>query len=113
MIRLQNTTRNLAAFVALLLIGATAPRANAQSDNFNGTVLDMDKWAVSGPIVGGSVIQNDALYLTTDGVESSNFCFTPDSFDGGPGIALRRKLEGDFDIQVDFRDFHGELGGYT
>lgn len=72
----KTATRNLAAVAALILIG-TASRTHAQSDTFDGTLLDTDKWEVSSPIIGGSVTQNDALYLTTDGFEPANWCFTP------------------------------------
>ena len=108
----KTANRRLVVVAALILIGI-ASRTHAQSDTFGGTVLDTDKWKVSSPIVGGSVTQNDALYLTTDGVEPAAFCFAPETIGAGPGIGMRRKLTGDFDIQVDFRDFNGLLGGYT
>jgi hypothetical protein len=108
----KTATRNLAAIAGLILIG-TASRTHTQSDTFDGTVLDTDKWVVTSPLIGGSVTQNDALYLTTDGISPSGFCFAPEAFGGGPGIGMRRKLGGDFDIQVDFRDFDGAYDGAT
>jgi hypothetical protein len=108
----KTATRNLAAVAALILIG-TASRTQAQSDNFNGTVLNTSKWEVSSGIIGGSITQNDALYLTTDGFEPGGWCFTPGHVGGGVGVAMRRKLAGDFDIQIDFRDFDGAYSTAT
>ena len=105
-------TRKLAAVTVLILIG-TASGTHAQSDTFDGTVLDTDKWEVSDPLIGGSVTQNDALYVTTDGFEPGGWCFTPGHFGGGAGVAMKRKLSGDFDIQVDFSDFNGGYDAYT
>ena len=95
-----------------LLLG-TVTIAYAQSDTFDGTILNTSQWIIASPIIGGSVTQNDALYLTTDGQEPSHFCFSPEAFGGGPGIGLRKKLAGDFDIQVDFRDFDATYDNYT
>ncbi len=100
----------ISCFTLVILLFATG---YAQSDSFDGTILNSNNWAVPSPIIGGSVTQNNAIYLTTDGTEPSQFCWSPESFGGGPGIGMRRKLAGDFDIQVDFRDFNAAYDGYT
>jgi hypothetical protein len=100
------TNTLLGAVLILLVIGAAAPRAHAQSDTFDGNVLDTERWVIAQPLGPSAVTQDDALYLASDNTPG-DFCFTPGNFGRGAGIAQRRKLEGDFDIQVDFSNFDG------
>jgi len=78
----------------------------AQSDTFDGTVIDLLKWEMSAPLGASTVTQNNALLLSSDG-SFGVFCNTPDLFGPGAGLALRKKLSGDFDIHVDFSGFSG------
>lgn len=75
-------------------------------DTFDGTAMNPLEWLVSAPLGASTVTQNDALFLTSDGTPGT-FCNTPGIFGPGAGIASRKKLSGDFDVQVDFRDFSG------
>jgi Concanavalin A-like lectin/glucanases superfamily/Bacterial Ig domain len=100
------TNTLLGAVLFLLVICAAAPGGHAQSDTFDGNVLDTERWVIAEPLGPSAVTQNDALYLASDNTPG-DFCFTPGNFGRGAGIAQRRKLEGDFDIQVDFSDFDG------
>ena len=83
----------------------------ARCYTFDGTIIDTETWEVSAPLGDSTVTQNDELLLTSDGTGGA-FCNTPDLRGPGAGIALRRRLAGDFDIQVDFRNFSGRGAVY-
>jgi hypothetical protein len=100
-----------ASFVlATFSINAAVPRFNG--DTFDGTVLDTLTWEVSSPLGFSTVTQNQELLITSDG-SGGAFCHTPELFGPGAGIALRKRLVGDFDIQVDFRNFQGSAPNYA
>lgn len=80
--------------------------ATLASDAFDGTSIDTDQWEVVVPSDASSVIQDDALFLTNDGAAGA-FSNTPGNRSPGAGVGSVCKLSGDFDIQVDFRDFSG------
>ena len=83
-----------------------------QIDTFDGNVIDSQKWEISGPLGASTVTQNNALILTSDG-SGAGFCNTPGLFGPGAGVALRRKISGDFDLQVDFSSFVGSSANFT
>ena len=96
----------LSASLVLAGLFLNTAELKAQSDTFDGTVIDPLNWEVSAPLGNSTVTQNGALFLTSDGTFGA-FCNTPGLFGPGAGIALRKKLSGDFDIQVDFSGFSG------
>jgi hypothetical protein len=103
---MKTNTNTLIGAVLFLLIITTATQAYTLSESFDGTVIDSQKWVVNAP--GASTVnQNGALFLTSDGT-LGNYCFTPGNFGPLVGVALRTKLAGDFDVQVDFSDLAAE-----
>lgn len=88
----------------ILGVMALAGPAAAQSDSFDGQVIDLTKWDV---VVGGAstVTQNNALFVTNDGTYPAIPNMPGlETFGPGTGVAARCKLSGDFDIQVDVLD---------
>lgn len=92
--------------LTLAVFAAFARSAYAQSDGFDGTVIDRDRWEISAPLGASRVAQNDALFLSSDGT-NGRFCSTPGTIGPGTGLALRRKVSGDFDLRVDFSGLSG------
>ncbi len=95
-----------AAEIQAIHLADTSGKCRSAIYTFDGSVLDLDQWRVSEPLTDVSISQSDALFLVNNG-GGGTFCFTPGNFGPGVGAALRRKLSGDFDIQVAFRDFSG------
>ena len=98
----------LFTFLALagFLFNTSTSRAQVFTETFDGTELDLSNWEISAPLDGSTVSQDDELLLMNDDTFGS-FCNTDGLFGPGVGIALRHKLTGDFDIQVDFSGFAG------
>jgi hypothetical protein len=96
--------RQLAALSLFVVI--TSTQAYTLRETFDGNVINSEEWEINAP--GASTVsQNDALFITSDGT-LLNCCFTPKNFGPLAEIALRTKLAGDFDIQVDFSDLAAE-----
>jgi hypothetical protein len=71
--------------------------------------LNASAWEVSAPLdysTWGRESGGDGLLLTNYGGGGA-FCYAPELIGPGVGVALRHKLSGDFDIQVDFKGFSG------
>jgi hypothetical protein len=76
-------------------------------DAFDGATLDEATWEKSNPLNGSTVSQENGELVTTSDGTNGYFCANPNGWTPGQGVALRQRVSGDFDIQVDFRDFSG------
>jgi hypothetical protein len=101
-----------AAEVQAIHAAGSAGKCSDSIYTFHGNVLDLGQWRVSSPLGNATVTQDDAIDISNNG-GSGTYCFTPGNFGPGAGIALRRKIAGDFDIQVAFRDFAGPYADHV
>lgn len=93
----------LAGLVSLMVVTLSST-AMSETYTFDGTVLDTEMWEITQPLGASTIVQDDAIYLTSDGTYGY-FPSQPYHIGPGVGISTRWALVGDFDIRVDYGGF--------